>query len=77
MVEDYKIPKRGKMFFKYIRESNASVYCLQDTHCTEEDENVVYSQWGFDFLYSPGKTDSRGTLTHLIIILNTNCLRLR
>lgn len=55
--------KKRKDVFKYIRESNASVYCLQDTHCTDEDENAVYSQWGFDILCSPGKTDSRGTLT--------------
>lgn len=43
---------------------NASVNCLQGTYCTEEDENAVYSQWGFVcFFFFFYKTDSRGTLT--------------
>lgn len=51
-LQDYK---KRKDFFKYIRESNASVYCLQDTYCTADDANALYSLWGVDFLCSPGK----------------------
>lgn len=49
--------------FKYLREQNTSLYCSQDTQCTENDKSVVYAQWGQDFLMSPGNSDSRGTLT--------------
>lgn len=54
---------KRKDVFKYLREQNASLYCLQDTHCTENDKSVVYAQWGLDFLMSPGNSNSRGTLT--------------
>lgn len=60
---------KRKDVFKNIRESNASVYCIQDTHFTEDDENAIYSQWGLAFLCSPGRTDSRGTLTLFNIII--------
>lgn len=54
---------KRKDVFKYLREQKASLYCLQDTHCTENDKSVVYAQWGLDFLMSPGNSNSRGTLT--------------
>lgn len=54
---------KRKDVFKYLREQKASLYCLQDTHCTENDKSVVYEQWGLDLLLSPGNSDSRGTLT--------------
>jgi exonuclease III len=31
-------------------------------------KNIIYAQWGLDFLMSPGKSDSRGTL----ILCNNN-----
>ena len=51
----------------YIRK--LSIYCLQDTHCTELDKNSVYAQWGNEMLISSGKSDARGTLT---LFNNTN-----
>ena len=41
----------------------SSIYCLQDTHCTQLEKNSVYAQWGNDILISSGKSDARGTLT--------------
>jgi len=42
---------KRKDVFKYLREQKASLYCLQDTHCTENDKSVVYAQWGLSVRY--------------------------
>ena len=70
MVENLKIMSlncRGlrdnskrKDVFKYLRERNYSICCLQDTHLTDEDYRYIRSQWGFEVFLSPGNRDSRG-----------------
>ena len=60
--------KKRKDVFNYLRESKSSIFCLQDTHCTNSDEKSVYAQWGHDILMSAGRSDARGTLT----LLNNN-----
>ena len=60
--------KKRKDVFNYLRESKTSIFCLQDTHCTNSDEKSVYAQWGHDILMSAGRSDARGTLT----LLNNN-----
>lgn len=60
--------KKRKDVFNYLRDLKSSIYCLQDTHCTENEKSSVYAQWGHDILMSAGRTDARGTL----ILMNNN-----
>lgn len=62
-------PMKRKDVLNYLRSHKSSIYCLQDTHCTELDKNSVYAQWGNEMLISQGKSDARGTLT---LFNNTN-----
>ena len=52
--------KKRKDVFKFLREKQFDIYCLQDTHFTEKDYTYVRSQWGYECYISPGRTDSRG-----------------
>ena len=52
--------RKRKDVFNYLRNLKSSIFCLQDTHCTEsEKKKSVYSQWGHDILLSEGRTDAR------------------
>lgn len=62
-------PVKRKYVLTYLRSHKSSIYCLQDTHCTELDNNSVYAQWGNEMLISSGKSDARETLT---LFNNTN-----
>ena len=42
--------KKRKDVFNYLREFTSSIFCLQDTHCTDSDEKSVYAQCGHDIL---------------------------
>ena len=54
--------RKRRDVFKFLREKKASIYCLQDTHLIESDNNIIYTQWGFDHILTPGSTESRGVL---------------
>ena len=60
--------EKRKDVFDFIRQKKCSIYCLQDTHLTAEQENMVRSQWGFNCEMSPGSRDSRG----VVILFNNN-----
>ena len=55
--------KKRKDVFKYLRERKASIFCIQDTHFTEDDDKFIRSQWGFEHYSSFGRRDSRGVST--------------
>ena len=59
---------KRKDVFNYLREKKYAIYCLQDTHFTETEENIIRAQWGFECHFSHGRRDSRG----VCILLNNN-----
>ncbi len=54
--------------FDYLHSKNYSIYCLQDTHFTEDDENIIRSEWGHDCYISPGRSNARG----VAVLFNNN-----
>ncbi len=59
---------KRKDMFDYLHSKNYNIYCLQDTHFTEEDENIIRSQWGYDCYISPGRSNARG----VAVLFNNN-----
>ena len=59
---------KRKDVFKYLRQKNFAIYCLQDTHFVKEDYNYIRSQWGYDIHLSCGTSDSRG----VAVLFNNN-----
>ncbi len=51
--------KRADLF-NYLQLKKYNIYCLQDTHFTEDDETLIRSQWGHDCFISPGRSNARG-----------------
>ena len=51
---------KRKDVFKYLRQKNCSICCLQDTHLMDDDYSYIRSQWGFEVHLSSGSRDSRG-----------------
>ena len=61
------ITKR-KDVFSYLKNLNYNIYCIQDTHFTENIENIVRNMWGFECYFSSFKSNSRG----VAILINNN-----
>ena len=59
---------KRKDVFSFLRNKNASIYCLQDTHFTKQIEKIIYMQWGYEVYSSYGTSDSRG----VTVLLNNN-----
>ncbi len=60
--------KKRKDVFKWFKEKSCSVYCIQDTHCTLDQETGWEIEWGFKAYFSSYRGNSRGTA----ILLNNN-----
>ena len=54
--------------FSYLKMQKATIYCLQETYSSPEDEKVWSAEWGGKIIYSHGTTHSRGACT----LLNPN-----
>ena len=54
--------------FNFLRDKGYSIYCLQDTHFTNNEYNCIRTQWGYNIHISPGTRESRG----VAILLNNN-----
>ena len=52
----------------YLKSKNYSIYCVQDTHFTKEEENYIRACWGYDIYMSPGRSNARG----VAVLLNNN-----
>ena len=52
----------------YMKEKNANIICLQDTHWVEKDINTVKKLWGNECYLNGTRTNSRG----VAILLNKN-----
>ena len=47
MCKGYQAERNVKMFFSYFRNNNYNIYCLQDTHFTEDREEFIRNEWGY------------------------------
>ena len=61
------VSKRGAIF-SYLKMQKATIYCLQETYSSPEDEKVWSAEWGGKIIYSHGTTHSKGVCT----LLNPN-----
>ena len=62
--------QKRKDVFDYLKNKKASIYCIQDTHFSNNELSYIRSQWGYDSYFSPGTRDSRGVAICLITHLN-------
>ena len=47
--------------FVYLKNKGCHIYCLQDTHFTNEDENNIIYQWGnSNCIFSNYQSNARG-----------------
>ena len=53
------ISKRRDVF-NFLKKKGYSILCLQDTHFSGKDQNIVRAQWGGEIYSSPGRTNARG-----------------
>lgn len=60
--------QKRKDIFNFLRQKKYSIYCLQDTHFTDEIISQVRSQWGYDCYFSNFKSNARG----VSILINNN-----
>ena len=60
--------KKRKDIFKWLRQKNSSIYCLQDVHCTVEQETRWEIEWGYKAYFSSYRGNSRG----VTILINNN-----
>ena len=61
---------KRKDVFHYLREKNASILCLQDTHFSEKDYKFARAVWGAELASAPGRTNARGSQYYSAITLS-------
>lgn len=54
--------------FNYLRDLNASLYLLQDTHFIPENEFMIKNEWGLEAIFASFSSNSRG----VAILFNNN-----
>ena len=59
---------KRKDVFSYLREKRYSIYCLQDTHFSPDQEQIIKNEWGYNTYFSSFKSNARG----VAILLNNN-----
>ena len=59
---------KRKDVLNFLKQKKYSIYCLQDTHFTEREENYIRAQWGFECFFSSYNSQSRG----VAILFNNN-----
>ena len=59
------ISKRGAIF-SFLKIQKATIFCLQETYSSPEDEKLWSAEWGGKIIYSHGTTHSKG----VCILLN-------
>lgn len=59
---------KRKDVFNMLRSKKCNIYCLQDTHFTNEIETSIRSMWGFECFFSSFSSNSRG----VAILFNNN-----
>ena len=66
--------KRKEIYHK-LRTLNVDVTCMQETHCTEKEQELYKIQWGGGCYFNNGSSNSRGTmiLIHLRVKDTIKC----
>ena len=54
--------------FQFLRQKNASICFLQDTHFTDKQETNIRSEWGYECYFNCFTSQSRG----VAILFNSN-----
>ena len=52
--------KKRADVFQFLKERDASIYCLQDVHFTSNMEKHLYSQWNSNCYFSYSRSNARG-----------------
>lgn len=59
---------KRRAIFSYLKMQKATIFCLQETYSSPQDEQLWSAEWGGRIIYSHGTTHSKGVCT----LLNTN-----
>ena len=57
---------KRRAIFSYLKMQKATLFCLQETYSSSEDEKVWSAEWGGKILFLHGSSHSRG----ICILLN-------
>ena len=55
-------------FFEYCKSFDPDIMCLQETHLTQKDQNMLLKEWNIEYILAGDSTNSRGVA---ILINNT------
>jgi len=61
---------KRKAIFSYLKNQKASIFCLQETFSTKDDEKIWTSEWGGKIIFSHGTENARG----VCVMANPNSL---
>ena len=64
---------KRRAIFSYLKAQKATIFCLQETYSSPEDEKVWSAEWGGNTLFSHGSSHSRG----VCILLNPSNVTFR
>ena len=56
---------KRRAIFSYLKAQKATIFCLQETYSSIEDEKVWPAEWGGKMFFSHGSSHSRGVCTLL------------
>ena len=57
---------KRRAIFSYLESQKATIFCLQETYSSPEDEKLWSAEWGASIIYSHGTTHSK----EVCILLN-------
>ena len=60
--------EKRKDVLNFLKGKKYSIYCLQDTHFTKQEEKLIRSIWGYECIFNSFSSNSRG----VAIFLNNN-----
>ncbi|WP_419593383.1 reverse transcriptase domain-containing protein, partial [Thiolapillus sp.] len=60
--------KKRNDVFHYLKGKKYSIYCLQETHFTEEMHSIITSKWGYKAFFNSSSSNKKG----LAILINNN-----
>ena len=52
---------KRQIIYKYIRDGNFDIACIQETHSTKDIENLWLMEWGGRIIFSHGTSNARGS----------------
>ena len=43
--------EKRKDVLNFLKQKKLAIYCLQDTHFTEKEQNYIRTQWGYECFF--------------------------